>query len=213
MPYRSIPLVIGETYHIFNRGVESRPIFADRRDYQRFLETVLYYQKIGSNLKFSSLKNEQGIIRDENRKLVEILSYCLMSNHFHFLLRQLTENGIVSFMMKISNSYTRYFNTRHQRIGHLFQGPYKAKRIETDEQLIHISRYIHLNPLASYVTKDLRNYEWSSYHEYIGVRTKTICSTEEVLNSFSSKGDYEQFVMDQADYAKKLEMIKYLVFE
>ena len=99
--------------------------------------------------------------------IVDIGAYCLMPNHFHILLQQLQDNGISTFVRKLLNSYTRYFNTKNERIGPLFQGQFKAVRVESDEQLLHLTRYIHLNPLVGYVVKDLRNFEWSSYLDYI----------------------------------------------
>lgn len=95
-----------------------------------------------------------------------------MPNHFHLLLQQIRDGGITEFISKLTNSYTRYFNIRNKRIGPLFQGEFKAVHVETDEQLIHLSRYIHLNPIVSYITKKLESYQWFSYLEYLG-RAKT----------------------------------------
>jgi len=117
-------------------------------------------------------------------------------------------------MAKITNAYSHYFNTRYDRIGHLFQGNFGAVRIESDEQLIHTSRYIHLNPVSSYLIeiKDLLDYEYSSYPEYIN-DTRGFINTKEVLSYFKNKNDYRKFVEDQADYARKLENIKHLILE
>lgn len=210
MPYRATPLVNGQVYHLFNRGVEKRNVFTDRREYSRFLEAIQYYQQIDPQVRFSKAdKDKKENLSD--KKLVEVIAYCLMPNHFHFLLKQVSDNGISTFIRRLINSYTRYFNTKNERVGSLFQGPFKAVRMESDGQLLHVTRYIHLNPLAGYLVKDLRNFEWSSYLGYIGLEDK-LCRREDVEKLISLK-DYERFVQDQADYAKQLENIKHLTFD
>ncbi|OGE64292.1 hypothetical protein A3I48_03635 [Candidatus Daviesbacteria bacterium RIFCSPLOWO2_02_FULL_36_7] len=213
MPYRTIPLATDQTYHIFNRGVAKLPIFTDKRDYNRFLQTIYYYQFQGPKPKFSQLNRFKDFKFEKNKKIVEIFCYCLMPNHYHFLIRQLQENGISEFINKISNSYTKYFNTRHNRVGHLLQGQFKAVRIEHEEQLIHVSRYIHLNPIVSFLIKDLREYQWSSYTTYIGLQTNKICTREFILSIFKTQQKYEQFVLDQVEYGQSLERIKHLVID
>jgi len=136
-----------------------------------------------------------------------------MPNHYHFLIRQIQDNGISEFISKISNSYTKYFNTRYSRVGPLLQGQFKALRIESDEQLIHVSRYIHLNTIASFLVKDLKEYPWSSYQNYISSQFDKACSKDFVLSMFKSEHTYEEFVLDQVDYAQKLELIKHLALE
>lgn len=130
-----------------------------------------------------------------------------MPNHFHLLLKQIEERGITTFVSKVTNSYTKYFNTKHKRIGPLMQGTFKAVRIEDDGQLIHVSRYIHLNPLIDYVVKNLRQYDFSSYPEFIGLRSG-FCKTHYVLDHFPSPQDYEKFVLDQEDYGRTLKDIE-----
>lgn len=213
MPYRIVPLITGEIYHIFNRGVEKRDIFTEKREYKRFLETAFYYQRADIKIRFSQAQAEIDEIDSQNEKLIEIFVYCLMPNHFHFLLRQLQDGGTSTFIRKLLNSYTRYFNIKHKRIGPLFQGQFKAIRIETDEQLVHVSRYIHLNPIVDYLVKDLRQYEWSSYPEYTGLSKNSFCDKEEILSFFKSTKNYESFVLDHMDYAKRLEEIKHLTLE
>lgn len=212
MPYRIIPFVSDYFYHIFNRGTEKRQIFESNRDRSRFLKTIQYYQYEGPKPRFSKffISNLQKFSPD--RKIVEIVSYCLMPNHFHLLIKQLKEGGISEFMSKFSNSYTKYFNTKYKRVGALLQGQFKAVLVESDEQLLHLSRYIHLNPLSSFLVKNLDQYQWSSYSEYIN-GTKGICSKEDVASFFKTPQDYKQFVLDQADYAQKLEIIKHQLID
>lgn len=210
MPYRTTPLVNGEVYHIFNRGVAKLPIFRDRRDYNRFLETLYYYQFQGPKPQFSQLERFKDLNFEKNQKIVEIICYCLMPNHYHFMIKQLQDGGISEFINKLSNSYTKYFNARHERVGPLLQGQFKAVRVETEEQLIHLSRYIHLNPIVSFLVKDLKKYFYSSYLAFIDVHQDKMCTKELVLTLFKNSTFYEQFVLDQVDYGKTLEQIKHL---
>ena len=152
-------------------------------------------------------------VLQNNEKIVEIICYCLMPNHFHLLLKQLRDNGITDFIRLISNGYTRYFNTRHHRIGPLLQGAYKAVLIETDEQLVHVSRYIHLNPLVSLLVKNLTTYTMSSYPDYIGVRDGKLINKNEILGFFKNTSKYESFVLDQASYAMDLSRIKHQLLD
>lgn len=136
-----------------------------------------------------------------------------MPNHFHLLLKQTENGGITEFLSKISNSYTKYFNNKNHRVGPLLQSEFKAVLIETDEQLLHLSRYIHLNPVVSYLVKDLSLYPWSSYKEFINYSSNGFCKKEEVLNFFKSPLKYKQFVLDHSNYAQQLEKIKHQLIE
>ena len=208
MPSRSIPFVNLECYHVINRGVAQIPIFTNKVDYKRFINTMLYYKIEGPKPRFSLFSRSNNLI-DFKKRVVEIICYCLMPNHFHILLQQQKEGGVTEFVSKLSNSYTKYFNTKNKRSGPLFQGEFKAVHIETDNQLIHLSRYIHLNPLVGFVTKNLETYHWTSYLEYAGKSNNNTCSKELVLSQFKSPAEYSKFVLDQEDYAKKLEVIKH----
>ncbi len=220
MPRRLVPLINNQYYHIFNRGVEKRHVFITKRDNQRFLDTCLYYQS-KKQIKFSNflkLSNEQrSAITDQytdKNHLVSIISYCLMPNHFHFILQQKKDGGISFYMRHIIDSYTRFFNKRNERTGPLFQGTFKAVRIEDDEQLLHLSRYIHLNPFTSYLVAkvdDLPRYQWSSLSEYLD--KAVICDPEIILSAFKSPHEYLKFVYDQSAYQRKLGNIKHLILE
>jgi putative transposase len=222
MGYRKTILATGEIYHVYNRGVEKRLLFLTKWDYMRFLDITNYYRFANCPIKYSYFKLQSGEDRTETlkkleeaaEKWVDILTFCLMPNHVHFLLKQLKDNGISKFMAKITNSYSHFFNTKQERVGHLFQGNFKAKRIESDEQLIHVSRYIHLNPVTSYITKfdELEHYEYSSYSEFMGNK-EGFCDTKLLLSYFKNKEDYRRFVKDQADYNKRLEEIEHLILE
>lgn len=223
MPARFILLATGQYYHIFNRGVNRQPIFEGVKDYKRAMEVLEFYSytpKLRYS-KFLLLSQEERSrfmdnLRQGNDKLVDLVCFCLMPNHLHLLLSQKKDNGISKFMANLQNSYTRYFNTKHERVGPLMQGQFKAVLIEDDNQLLHVSRYIHLNPYSSYVVKDaegLLEYKWSSFPEYLGMVSSEICNKQIILSQFEDVEGYKEFVLDQADYQRKLEEIKHLVLE
>lgn len=224
MPLRKTILANGETYHVFNRGVNHQLIFMDNGDYPRALEISSFYRFSKPRLRFSfynRLPTEEKLsfwkeLEEKNQKIVTIFCFCFLPNHFHFLLRQEKENGISKFLANFQNSYTRYVNTRHARSGHLFQGQFKAVRIENDNQFLHTSRYIHLNPYASYVVRtvdQLKKYPWSSLPQYINSESEGICEIKNILSSFSSSKQYLQFVLDQKDYQRTLKDIGHLLLE
>lgn len=222
MSQRKIILATNEIYHIYNRGVEKRPIFLTRRDYARSIDLANYYRFKDCPFKYSHFKRipyqeKMSVLKeleDKSKKLVEIFAFCLMPNHIHFLIKQLADNGITKFMAKVQSGFSHYFNIRHDRIGHLFQGNFGAVRIENDEQLLHVNRYIHLNPVFSCIIRieDLERYEYSSYPEYIK-RTKGFCNIQEILSYFNSLEDYKKFITDHVSHAKTLENIKHLLME
>lgn len=223
MPYRKTPLVIGEIYHVFNRSIARQPIFLHNKHYQRGLDLLDFYRFNRPLLRFShynrlpqSQKKEFLENLKSFDKRIEILAYCLMPNHIHFLFRQLIENGIANFMSNFQESYAKYFNIREERSGALFQSMFKAVRIEADDQLIHVSRYIHLNPLTSYVIKnidELENYPWCSFADYMGLKDFGIVDKEEVLGYFSSIKHLREFTADQVKYQRELAKIKHLILE
>lgn len=213
MPYRVIPFVNGEIYHIYNRGLNKQDIFFNTRDRSIFLESLFYYQLADPKLKFSLSRHNKNIHPDRNNKLVDIICYCLMPNHFHFLIKQLQDNGISTFMRRFGHSYTKYINVKYDRQGPLFQGIFKAVPIGNNEQLLHVSRYIHLNPLVSNLVRDLKLYRWSSYRSFIGLESNNNLVLEDVLGQFKSNAAYGKFVMDQANYGVDLERIKHQIID
>jgi putative transposase len=224
MPGRSVPLVNEEYYHVYNRGTNKKPIFWQKRDYQRFIELLRFYSYTNHLLRYSKFlllanENRQNIwqlMAKENDKSVHIIAFCLMPNHFHILLKQVTANGISKFMGNIQNGYTRYANTKYDGVGPFLQGQFKAVHISDNYQLVHVSRYIHLNPYTGFVVKDFQalcSYAWSSLPEYIE-RARTSFYHKEVIQSqFTSSSDYKQFVFDQARYQRELDHIKHLLLE
>ncbi len=203
----------GEFYHIYNRGLNKQNIFNSARDYSQFTQTFHYYRLQNPKPKFSNYRASKIFQLDENKKIVEILAYCLMPNHFHLLVRQFEEGGISEFMRKFIHSYTKYRNVKNKLQGPLFQGMFKAVRVESEEQLLHLSRYIHLNPLVSYLTRDLNLYPWSSYPVYTGSIKNLAVNSEEILKFFRTPQEYEKFVLDQTDYGISLQLLKHSVLD
>ncbi len=139
-------------YHAFNRGVEKRNIFLDEKDYRRFLFSMKEFNDENSTINIlRRLNANEGnpiSLRPENKKpLIEIACYCLMPNHFHFILKQIRHNGISKFMQKVGIGYTNYFNQKYKRSGVLFQGKFKRILVEKENYLNYLTQYIHLNPL------------------------------------------------------------------
>lgn len=174
MPCRESIFSPGNYFHVFCRGNEKKDIFLEHGDYERFLCKMKEYKIIHR---------------------VGIICYCLMPNHFHLLLRQNTKEPISSFIHRLTVSYSMYFNKRCNRVGHLFQGRFKAKLIKRDDYLLHLSRYIHLNPLEIINPElKLEDYPWSSYPEYLNVDGRKICDNEIILQQFNSTELYKRFV-------------------
>lgn len=223
MSYRRTPIVTGEVYHTFNRSIARQPIFLDKRSYSRALELINFYSYIQPRLRFSHynrlpLKGKADFLDDlkiNGRKQIQLFAFCLMPNHVHFLMKEIEKNGISKFMSNFQNSYAKYLNTKIDRTGALFQSMFKAVRIESDEQLIHTCRYIHLNPLTSYIIKDmddLENYPWSSYSEYLKENSDLI-DTGLISEFFPSKKEFKTFTLDQVDYQRRLDELKHLSLE
>lgn len=224
MTYRDVEFENNHYYHIFNRGINSQTIFQDDNDYQRALELISYYKFSSSKIRFSQLIKQPKELKlknytrltQEQKHLVEIIAYCLMPSHFHLLLKQQTENGISKFLADFQNSYTRYFNTRHIKFGPILQGQFKGVLVENDNQLVHLSRYIHLNPYAAEIIKDqnkLEEYPWSSFSDYLYMTTNSICSPDEVLFHFKDRLDYKQFVVEHADEQLEIKRIEHLIID
>lgn len=224
MSKRSVPLVKGEIYHLFNRSVARQPILIRSKDFQRFLETIDFYRFVNPPRRYSHyhrLQIEQktqilNTLYKKNELLVEIYAFSLMPNHFHILAKQRVDNGIKLFVSQLQNSFAKYYNTKYKRSGSLFQEMFKAVRIETDEQFIHVTRYIHLNPLTSFViTKlsELESYPWTSYADYVGKRDFSFLHKDLLLSHFPKLQKLKRFVADQVGYQRTLEQIKHLIHE
>jgi len=189
---RKVPFVEDEYYHIYNRGVDKRSIFKDRKDLERFFQSIKEFNSvkpIGSIFENSFNKEKTP------EKLVEIVCYCLNPNHFHFVLRQLVENGISEFMKRLGG-YTWYFNNRHKRNGALFQGKFKSSHINSNEYLLHVSAYVNLNNRFKGKSHLLSK---SSWDEYVGEENDYICNSDIVLGQFKTPKAYKKFALSSLE--------------
>ena len=185
-------------YHLYNRGVERRIIFMDAQDYAVFTSYLKTYllpkdikqlHSIIANPEYKWPKKDQALklLRLNNfTDTLRLVAYCLMPNHFHLLLKQTEDTTIDRFMNSICTRFTMYFNRKYKRVGTLFEGVYKAVLVETDEQLLYLSKYIHRNPLdlilqgeALQNMQNLRDYKYSSYRVYL---ESTASTNQEVYN-------------------------------
>jgi len=181
----------------------------DEMDYSVFISYLSVYLS-QEDLQGSSLKE----IVSPSRVLknyfgeIKLLAFCLMPNHFHLFVKQESEHGIDHFMRSLSTKYVRYFNSKYKRIGPLFQGIYKAVRVETEYQFVYLSKYIHKNPIDITSNKDhprrLEDYRYSSYGNYLGKYWQSWLDTEEILGLFENVNkrisylNYEEFVEETA---------------
>ncbi len=176
-------------YHIYNRGLDKQNLFIDENDYLRFLCGIYYFNDVDfvpDNIVSKERLQGQTLEKSPNRKeLIDLMCWCLMQNHYHLILRQKIANGITKFMRRIGTGYTMYINAKYEHSGHIFQGPFKAKPVNNNEYLQHLTRYIHLNPLdihdsnwkedgaknAESSKKFVLKYKWSSLHNYLNTNT------------------------------------------
>lgn len=224
MPLRKIPIIEGEIYHIYNRTVAKEPVFESKRNIERALYTLKYYAFDNLPLRFSHFERLPKVDKEEvwksiikkGSKRIEVFAFCLMPTHYHFLLKEIKKGGISSFISNFQNSIAKYINIKFDRNGALFQLMFKALRIETDEQFIHIARYIHLNPFTSYIVnkpEELDHYWGSSFPDYIGLRNLEVVNKDFLLKFFNSVKKLKEFTYDQKDYQRKLAKIKYLAID
>lgn len=204
-------------YHVYNRGVEKRNIFLEDMDYAVLLSYLKTYLMPKDSIALQSvlLNPDTGWKeKDEAKRLlrmnnfhesVELICYCLMKNHYHMLIRQSEATAIDIFMNSLWTRYAMYFNKKYKRVGPLFQGVYNAVLVETDEQLMHLTRYIHRNPIAKRQFRNpaskgeaLRSYFYSSYQDYIGQRHTAWIHPGIILSHWNTHqfGSYEDFVLE-----------------
>ncbi len=173
--------VQGGFYHVYNRGIRKQNIFLDNKDYQRYTDRLKEYK---------------------GKHQVSIIAYCLMPNHVHLLIRQNGPQPASKFIQRLHTAYSMYFNKKYSEVGHLFQNRFKAKIISKDEYLMHLSRYIHLNPEK--LLRKLPGYKWSSYGDYIGRSdTHGLVDTKFILDMFrKKKGTLEDAIFAYKDFVK-----------
>ena len=193
MPRRKVYFCPGDCYHFYNQGNNRERVFYEHENYLFFL------QRLGVYL----------------IPVLDIVAYCLMPTHYHLLVKirktSETSAGVSKAMMQLAVSYTKAINKQYDRVGVLFHGPFQAKYVDHDDYFLHLSRYIHLNPVMAGLVEQPEDWEFSSYHEYTGLRRGTIPTPEVVLSQFPSVETYREFVETYSTGERKI--IEELLFE
>jgi putative transposase len=218
MPIRPTPLINTETYHIFNRTIADQPIFSDDRICNRALKTFWFYQKRQQRKKLSDFLRMGGVAQEEFLSymntlpsIVALHCYCLMPNHFHLLVTQRTSGGISYFVGALQNSLAHFYNTLRGAKSPIFLPGFQAVHIDSDAQLMHVSRYIHLNPYTSSLVHsftELYDFPWSSLKDYLSPSLDISMLDTSLINSLiGAPNKHRQFIDDQADYQRSLHFL------
>jgi len=199
MPGRNIRKddVAESYYHVYARGVNKQDIFLDASDYAFFLYLIKRY------LSRSETQSRRGADYPKLYEDIELLTYCLMQNHFHLLVYQIHEKGMERLMRRVMTSYSGYFNRKYGRSGPLFESRYRASRITNATYLLHISRYIHLNPT------DWRQYSYSSLRTYRGETSPDWLTIQRITDLYDSKQQYFEFLEDYQETRDDMHIIKH----
>ena len=188
MPIRPVPIQPGQYYHVYNRGVNRGSIFLRQENWLFFLKRLRDY-----------------FYPD----MADIIAYCLMPNHYHMLVCPKSDDFGPKVMQPFTVSYTKAVNKQNNRVGPLFQGPFRARLVEKDSHLLQLSRYIHLNPVRAHLVDKPQDWVYSSYRDYLGLRHGKIPRPGIILDQFSSTQGYCEFVEEpQGD---QFTTIQYLV--
>jgi len=218
---RKTPLVNGQYYHIFSRSIAKYRVFNSDEDYQRIVDIVRLYQFLEFKDRFSefdvlSQKRKDFIyndLKESGKQMVEIVAYCIMPTHLHFILKQVEDSGISKFVSRSLNSFSKYFNNKHKRKGPLWEARFNSVLVEKDEQLLHLTRYIHLNPCSAGLVENPKEWKFSSYSEYVRKSEvdSGICKYHELIPI--SPKEYKVFVTDHISFQRELSRIKHLLID
>ena len=192
---KKIPFVTGEYYHLYNRGVEKRDLFINDLDRARFVHSLVIFN---TRKLHSSSASKLSCLLPYKDPLIEIVSFCLMNNHYHVLAKQCVDGGTSKFFSRLGDGYTKYFNIKYNRSGRLFENTFKSTHIKTNGQLLVTANYIHRNPLKlpeiQGVFNQLEKYTWSSLPNYINDLNNPHIHTDVILDQFRNRSDYWQFL-------------------
>jgi REP element-mobilizing transposase RayT len=190
MPYRRVQFRAGKVYHLYNRGANRQPIFFCEENWTFFIRQRRHYF---------------------DPDLLDVLVYCLMPTHYHLAVLLKTDGLSARVMQPFTVSYTKAVNKQQGRTGPLFQGPFQAVLVDRDEYLVHLSRYIHMNPVAAGLVAHPEEWAFSSYRDYVGLRARTLPALGLVLSQFDSREAYREFV--EAVQPEDVEIIEDLLLE
>lgn len=217
---RKISIAPEEHYHIYNKSVSGDIIFHENRDYARFLFLILFFQSplsirntkrhVDYFIRSGDFGVDTGTIAELIKtRLVELIAFAIMPNHFHILLREIVGGGISRYVQRIAGGYAKYTQIKYGDDGHLFRGPFGATLVASNTQLLHLSSYIHRNPreLRGWKNRE-HEYRWSSYQDYIKEnRWGKLLAPGIVLDQFNSPAQYQHFV--ETSTAKEKKMLDY----
>ena len=198
--------MVGDIVHICNRGVNKQTIFCGVNDYMRFVESLYKFNNKGDSLRSRSLFDNL----PPQEKIVEILKWSLLPNHYHLLVYEKVEGGVTQFAKRIGNGYTKYFNIKNKRSGYLFQNKAKIIKVEDDAHFLYLPYYVELNPLDLFDTawRDegihqkkraevfLSTYRWSSYQDYVGKKNFPMIINKDLF--------FDLFETNKAAYGKEM---------
>lgn len=225
----------GEYYHVYNRTILGLPEFKNTANANKLVQTFLLANSTNSSQAFDYLRNDKNStleraveIARKGEKLVDVLCYSIMYEHYHLLLKEIKENGITNFIHKCNTSIAKYINIKNNRRGPLFESNFRARHIDSNEYLLHLSVYVHLNPLDFLANKDWRehklkdwplkkerllNYRWSSLKTFLDEKFKSqiTSGTEIILDQFKNRKEYETFLQDWS--TDSLESIKDILID
>lgn len=231
---RKVKFAKNNIYHIYNRGVEKRDIFLGDNDRWRFLQGLFLFNDLKTSasllwdlerahgtVTFSVLREYFGNKREVRKPIVRILADCLMPNHYHLLVEELEDGGVTKFMHKLGTGYTNYFNEKYNRVGSLFQGPFKAILVDDDIYLQYLLIYINVVNPGQLIRSELgegdeglraimkfaKEYPWSTHQEYLAVRESIIIDKGVLAQVFSTPKQYEEFVFTVLPQKEKFEDI------
>ncbi len=212
MGKRSFPA--GAYFHVYNKSIEGFRIFQNTTNIHRFLDILVYYNSLDITISYAHYRRSKNHgptciptpSVPSNNMGVRYIAYCIMPTHYHLLIQPLKDLFISKYINDIENSYTRFLNTKIDRKGPLWVSRFSCKRVNTQEQMLHISRYIHLNPVTDYIVDKPEDWEFSSYSAYIN--NPDILGKYVTELSIKDPAEYKGFVLNRKDYQRRLGLIK-----
>lgn len=202
---RKQPLLTGEYYHIYNRGVDKRDIFSDKKDINRFIESMVEFNQINIIGSLRNFKKTPIESRISSEPLVAVVAYCLNPNHFHLVLKQLSDGGITKFMQKLQAGYTYYFNVKNSRTGSLFQGTFKSYLMGNEKYFNKIIGYVNKNYKIHNIPKKKENLVFASDYEYSNNNFKIVFKKEgnKILEIFGGSKKFIEHCNEIVSFIRK----------
>jgi len=202
-------------YHVFNKSISNFGIFSKSKNRSKFIDTLDYYNNLKTKLSLSVYLRKNSLnanlLIPKDNSIAKIISYCIMPDHYHLLVKIIQADKFSKLLNNVENSFSRYFNIKNNRKGPLWQSRFKSVIVESNEHLLHVSRYIHLNPTTNYLVDNPEDWNLSSYKELITNEKYLKEYIKEI--SIDSCLEYKIFVENNRDYQRKLKHIKKLMID